>query len=129
MAENELTRTEEQKESAKDLVRRVFEDGTAEINGRDYTFTKMRHKARRSVFAFYTTVANEVNSGSLGFLDSPRFEVIEGVINDHVLFDNELLSKRPDHWDQYPSDYVKFISIALAVISYPFTEGSAGDSQ
>lgn len=106
------------------MLKAVFEDEEAEINGRVYQFTKTNHKKRRKVFAFYTKIGSRLQSGDMSFLDSPEFEPVEKVINDIVMVDGELLSRKTDHWDEYPEDYITFIGTALGVISYPFMRAS-----
>lgn len=106
------------------MIKAVVDDGIAEINGRSYRFTKMLHKQRRKVFAFYTKHAGSVERGDFSFLDSPEFVAVESVINDHIAYDESLLSRIPAHWDSYPEDYVLLIATALAVISYPFLVGA-----
>jgi len=116
---------DEQKKAALAMIRAVYEDGEAEINGRVYTFCKMKHKQRLKVFAFYTQVSDNVQRGNFGFLATPEFESVENVINNVVSIDGSLLSKIGDgHWEDYPDDYLTFISTALPVISYPFFSAS-----
>lgn len=110
------------------MIKSVVDDGCATINGRDYEFTKMVHKERRKVFAFYTKIQNEVASGSMWFLESPEFETIESIINGRVLYNGQSLSKLGNHWELYPEDYVLLITTALGVISYPFLQGNATSS-
>lgn len=116
-------------QEALSMIKAVYDDGVAEINGREYHFTKMRHEKRRRIFAFYTSIANELQSGSFAFLDSKNFSDIEKLINDSILFDGSLISKMPDHWDEYPEDYITFVSTALGVISYPFLRGNSSGLQ
>lgn len=113
--------SEEQEKQARDMIRQVFEDQEATINGRVYRFTKMTHKKRRKVFAFFTRFGGQMRQQDFSFLDSPEFEPVEAVINDAVVFNDSLLSRLGDsHWEEYPDDYLPFIGVALAVISYPF---------
>lgn len=111
----------QQAEQARALVKAVYDDGEAAINGRVYVFTKMQHKKRRKVFAFYTRVAGQIQANDFSFLDSSDFERVEQVINDAVTYNDSLLSRLGDsHWEKHPDDYLTFIGMALAVISYPF---------
>lgn len=112
-----MTQTE-----AQEMIKAVFEDGEATLDsGNSYRFTKMMHKERRKVFAFYSRIAGAVQNQDLSFLDSPDFEGVEGIINKRVTYEGSLLSVLGDaHWDKYPSDYIPFITTALMVISYPF---------
>jgi len=109
---------------AKDMIKRIYEDGCAEINGREYKFTKMQHKKRRKVFAFYSSITSQLKANDFSFLDYSSFEGVEAAINDAVTFDDSLLSRLgTEHWDEYPDDYLPFIGTALAVISFPFIRG------
>ena len=114
-----------QEEQARNMIRAIYEDGEAEINGRVYRFTKMTHKQRRKVFAFYTSVSGDVARNDFSFLDSDRFGAVEDVINKSVTYNDSLLSVLGDaHWEKYPDDYLQFIPTALGVISYPFLAGA-----
>lgn len=108
------------------LVAAVYDDGFATINGRDYQFLKMTHDKRRKVFAFYSSVARQVAEQSFGFLDWPDYLAVEKVIFDYITFDGNLLSKRRDHFEEFPEDYLILITTAMGVMSYPFVR--AGDS-
>lgn len=115
--------TEKQKK-ALEMIKAVYDDGYAEINGNRYDFAKMTHKKRRKVFAFFTGIASEMTRQSMEFLDTERFEEIERVMFDYVLFDGVQLSKQPDHFEEYTGDYIMLITTALQVISLPFMAGS-----
>ena len=110
--------------SAMAMIKAVYEDGSAEINGRSYVFHKTTHYKRRKVFAFYSKVGQQMKQGDMSFLDSEHFEQIEGIINDMVSYEGSLLSKLKDHWDSYPEDYLTFVPVALGAISYPFLQGN-----
>lgn len=116
----------EQAKAAQAMIKAIVKDGEAEINGRTYKFIKMTHKNRRRVFAYYTHVQGAIQTNDLWFLDSPDFVAVETVINGAVTFDGSLLSVINEmHWEQYPEDYMPFISTAMGVISYPFLSGNA----
>lgn len=115
--------TEKQKK-ALEMIKAVYDDGYAEINGNRYEFAKMTHKKRRKVFAFFTGIASEMTRQSMEFLDTERFEEIERLMFDYVLFDGVQLSKQPEHFEEYAGDYIMLITTALQVISLPFMAGS-----
>jgi len=110
---------------AQNMIKAVYEDGEAEINGRVYTLTKTTHKKRRKIFAFFTSV----KEGDFSFLESKEFEEVEKVISNIILFDGDLLSRLPDHWETYPEDYILFVSTMMGALSYPFLRGAAGSSK
>ncbi len=106
-----------------DHVKEIYDDKCATIGSNDYHFTTMTHKQRRKIFAFFT----RINNGDMSFLDWPDFDAIEKLICDRVTFNGMQISKLPGHWEQYPEDYILFITTAMAVISYPFLKGVNGN--
>jgi len=122
---------QEQREKAVAMVRAVYEDGEAEINGRKYRFHKMTHVQRRKVFAFYTSIAPQLRADNMEFLDTPQYAAVEEVMWSNISFDGVALNKARDHWDEFPEDYVQLVATSLGVISYPFTRaaGIASASQ
>lgn len=121
--------SKDKQKEALDMIRAVYDDGYAEINGNRYEFATMTHKKRRKVFAFFTGIASELGRQSLEFLDTERFEEIERVMFDYVLFDGVQLSKQPNHFESYPADYVILVTTSLQVISLPFMGGSNMNSR
>ena len=113
-------------DEAQDMIKSVYEDGEAEINGRVYTMTSTTHTERRKVFAFFSTCNKDISEGDFSFLDSKKFEAIEKIINNTVLFEGCLLSRMPDHWEKYPEDYVIFVNTMMGSMSYPFFRGVVG---
>ncbi len=118
----------EQEETAGELAREqlkaIFDDGHAEINERQYTFTKMVHEQRRKIFAYYTSITAQIQVQNFSFLDTPEFQRIEKIILERVTLDDMQLSKIEGHFENHPEDYVIFICTALGVISFPFFPAS-----
>jgi hypothetical protein len=112
----------EQKQAI-EMIKSVYEDQCAEINGREYKYHKMSHEKRIQVFAFFSRIQNQIGTGDFSFLTDPGFKAVEKTIGDYVTFDDALINKRPTHWDEYPEDYIQFIITSLGVISYPFLKG------
>ena len=115
---------QEQREKAVAMVRAVYEDGEAEINGRKYKFHKMTHVERRKVFAFYSSIARQLQDENMSFLDSPVYAVVEDVMWSNISFDGVALNKSRDHWEEFPEDYIRLVATALGVMSYPFTRAA-----
>ena len=115
---------QDQREEAMRQVRAVYEDGEAEVNGRKYTFHKMQHMERRKVFAFYSSVQKLMQVQDFSFLDTPQFAATEAVMWGAISIDGELLSKKRDHWEEYPEDYLNLVMVSMGVISYPFIRAS-----
>jgi hypothetical protein len=125
--ENNMTEPQSERQQALSMLKAVHDDQSATLpSGREYKLTKMTHKQRRRVFAFFTKKQKEIQNGDFSFLDSAEFEPVEKVIMDTVLFEDAQLSKSPNHWEEYPEDYVIFITTMLGAISYPFLSGSLG---
>lgn len=114
---------------ARVMMKAIFDDGEATINGRAYRYLKMTHKQRRKVFAYYSKVSNRIQVQDLSFIDSPEFDAVESVVMQVVTYGDSLLSKLGDaHWERHPADYVTFIATSLAVISFPFLPEDPTDS-
>jgi len=117
------------REAAMAQVRGVYEDGEAEINGRVYKFHKMQHTDRRKVFAFYTSIQQQMQAQNFAFLDSPQFAPVEQVMFSNISFDGNLISKLREHWEEVPEDYLQLVSVAMGAMSYPFIRGVGIASQ
>lgn len=114
---------DEQIKAAIEQVRAVYEEGSATINGREYTLGRMTHKQRRKVFAFFSKVQEDMNQGSYWWLESSEFEDVESIINNHVLYNGEKIANLDTHWELYPQDYMMFVTTMLGAMSYPFLSG------
>jgi hypothetical protein len=112
--------------NALSMLKAIDEDRCAEINGREYKITAVTHDKRRKVFAFYSRFGSDIQRGDFWFLTTPEFADVEKVISNIVTFEGSLLSKLPNHWDEYPEDYLIFIPSMLGALSYPFLRGNLG---
>ena len=115
---------EEQRSAALAQIKAVYEDNEAEINGRKYRFQRMQHMERRKVFAFYSSVQHQLNASNFSFLDTPQFSEVEKTMFGAITIDGELVSKRRDHWEEFPEDYLQLVAVAMGVMSYPFIRAS-----
>ncbi len=112
------------KKEALAMIKAVYKDGKAEINGGEYSFLGTTHTSRRKIFAFYSSIQHQLEASNFIFLDSPEFQPVEKLISDMVTYNGDLLSKTKDHWENHPEDYIQFTVCAMGVISYPFLRGS-----
>ena len=110
-----------------EMLKGTYEDGEAEINNRVYQLTKTTHKQRRKIFAFFSKHQSQILKTDFSFLETDEFKKIEEIINNLVMFQGDLLSRLPDHWEKYPEDYIIFVSTMLGAMSYPFFQGVVGD--
>lgn len=115
---------DDQVKTAQDMIKQVFDESQAEINGRKYDFAKFVHAERRKVFAFASTVQYQLAAGDFSFLEAPAYAPVEKMMFDKILFEGGQLSKRPNHFEDYPEDYIMLVTTALQVISYPFMRGN-----
>lgn len=117
--------TDEQKQAAQNNIKDIFEDGVAEINGREYKFGVMTFIERRKVFAYTSKIQSNIQDMDLSFLATDEFAKIEEIIFKRTTFeDMSLFKKNP--FEVYMEDYFIFVTTALQVISYPFLKGSFG---
>lgn len=116
----------EQLKSAIAQMKAVCEDGVATINGRDYKLTAMTHSERVKVFSFYASPSNTAAMNSFEFLDDPKYKEVEKVMFSRITFEDMQLSKLPNHFEEYPEDYIILISTAMGAMSYPFMKGVGG---
>ena len=110
-----------QQKKAQAQVAAIVKDGKAEINGNEYVFLKTTHRQRLKVFAYFTSVKELLGAGNFSFLDTREWDAIEAIIRGMVTFGGDSLKVRgDDHWEEFHADYLKFISVAMPVICYPF---------
>ena len=121
MSKEELTLQEQ----AQEQIKAIYDDGVAEINGREYKFTDMTFSERRSVFAYTSKVKHLLANQNLSFIDDDGFKKIETIIHKRVTLDGDSLNKK-NPFNEFTEDYIQFTIIAFGVISYPFTKGGAG---
>jgi len=119
---------QEQMQDWLSAVKEIYDDGFAEINGREYHFTQMNHTIRKQVYAYFTHVKDMIANGDFFFMTTPDFERIEKLMWGRITFNGSTISKRENHWDEYPEDYQALIMSAMSVISYPFLRGAVTSS-
>lgn len=114
-----------QREKAIEMIRAVYLDSVAEINGRKYKFQSMSHTERRKVFGFYTSIQRNISNQDFSFLDTPQYANVEEVMWSNITFNGVAINKLRNHWEEYPEDYINLLSVAMGVMSYPFIRAAA----
>jgi hypothetical protein len=99
------------------LLKLVYENKYAVINGRKYKISTFTHKKRLKVFAYFTSVNVLIESHNYSFMDSDKFDEIETLIFENTTFENCKLTAK--HFEKYEFDHVKYIVNMLGGISYP----------
>ena len=115
-----------EKDKALKMAKSIHEDKCATINGRDYVIANINHIKRRKVFSYFTHIQKDLARADMWFLESNDWADVEKTIMSVVTYSDESLSKRKDHWEEFPEDYILFIQTMLPVISYPFLKGLNG---
>lgn len=121
-----MSENKEQLQAAIAQMKAVCEDGIATINGRDYTLTAMTHSERVKVFSFYASPSNTAAINSFEFLDDPKYKEVEKVMFNRINYNDMQLSKLPQHFEEYPEDYIILISTAMGAMSFPFMRAGIG---
>jgi len=111
-------------ESKVDIVKKCYEDGSAEINGRSYKFCKVNHKKRLKIFGYASKIRCQMQDGNLSFLGTDEQLAIEDLMFSNMTFHDSSLAKIDNHFDKYGEDYIPLFTTALSVFSYPFMKGS-----
>ena len=125
--EEPLSSAEEKRKSAMEQIKAVYEDGEATLpSGKVYVINKMNHIRRRTVFAYFTYIEDDLSRQDLWFMTSAEWTKVEDIIFNCVTVDGSLLSKKSDHWEEYPEDYMLSVQTMLPAISYPFMRGVSG---
>ena len=109
-----------------EVIAECWKDKCMTINGRDYVFTKFKHEQRRKVFAFLTSIVEQLEKRDMSFLDTARFKEIEQIMCERITLDDMQISKIKDHWEEHPEDYLQFVTVGMQVIAHPFTAAVAG---
>ena len=123
MAEIKTDANNEERNEALEQIKAVYDDKEAEINGRKYLFTKVTHQKRLPVFSYFTSIQNKLNAGDFSFFAEKEWGGIQRIIDNVVMYEGDLLGKLPEHWENYPEDFITFYSVAMGVMSYPFLPG------
>jgi len=105
-------------------VKRCYEDGSAEINGRSYKFCKVNHKKRLKIFGYASKIRENLENKDLSFLGSDEQLGIEELMFKNMTYNDSMLFKIDNHFEKYGEDYIPLFTMALSVFSYPFMKGS-----
>jgi hypothetical protein len=102
-------------------IKALYKKGFFDIGDNKYQFSKMPFKKSKKIFSYLTSIASELELGRLGFLDSPKFDdEIEPLLFQYMLLDGFKLETIDDHFDEYPSDYIEFVTMSIQGFSAPF---------
>ena len=111
---------EKQREEILKQIEEWSENSYFEINGRRYKISKLSHQFRLEVVAIYSQIESSITMENYGFLINKDFKNIMKKVDERILFEGSQISKLPNHFEEYPEDYLDYVSLSLKVISYPF---------
>jgi hypothetical protein len=102
-------------------IKALYKKGFFQIGENKYEFIKMPFKKAKKIFAYLTAIAGKLDAGNLEFLDSEKFDdEIEPLLFEYMLFDGFKLDTLDEHFDEYPSDYIEFVTMSIQGFAAPF---------
>lgn len=107
-----------------DHIRAMYDAGVITVNDRDYEVLSLTHYKRLKIYSYFSTIKDEMQLGTLGFLDTPKFREISDLMLNSIVFDKVILSKRSGHFEEYGHDFIELTFSALLVFSYPLLNGN-----
>lgn len=104
----------------KNTIAECWDDKAITINGREYKMLHIPHQSALKVIGFAQRIEKgEIYTGDAGWME------LENTLRKYFSVDGDILIKTPKHFEDYPEDYMTFITYAVGVISFPFTKGTA----
>lgn len=107
------------------MFQAIYEDKTAEVNGREYTLSNTTHEKRLRVFAFLTSIAG----ADLRWLTSKEWKEVQKILDNVIMYEGSALVRLPAHWEKYEEDFLMLYMGVMGALSYPFMRGSIRGSQ
>jgi len=107
-------------------IKEWSERGVFEVNGKEFTISKLSHQFRVEVLAMYSQIEPLYLARNLGFLSRQDFQEIMKKIDEKILFDDSTIAKTKDFWDNHQEDYIDYVGTVLRVISFPFYKAKLG---
>lgn len=114
----------EQEKRARDLVVDIAKEGKMTLNGCEYVLTNATHKSRLAVFAFFTKIMPYLAEANFDFINLPDWEKVNGILETLWVVDGFSISKLPNHWDEHPENWAKFVQLGMQVVAYPLLQGT-----
>ena len=91
-----------------------------QIEDKEFKLSQMNHEFRVKVYALYSQIETNMILGNFGFLEDAKFKALFKEVENKVLFDDMLISKIPNFWEENEDIYLSFIQTSLKLICYPF---------
>lgn len=91
-----------------------------QIEDKEFKMSQMNHEFRVKVYATYSQIETNMILGNYGFLEDAKFKALFKEVENKVLFEDMLISKIPNFWEDKEDIYLSFIQTSLKLICYPF---------
>ncbi|MBL3520306.1 hypothetical protein [Aliarcobacter lanthieri] len=117
MEKNQL---EMEKEKVFDQLEEWHTSKTFLIGEKEFKLSQLNHEFRVRVYALYSQIETPMIVGNFGFLEDPKFKSLFKEVENKVMFEDMLISKTPDFWENNEDIYLDFIQTSLKLICYPF---------
>lgn len=91
-----------------------------QIEDKEFKMSQMNHEFRVKTYALYSQIETNMILGNYGFLEDPKFKELFKEVENKVLFEDMLISKIPNFWEDKEDIYLSFIQTSLKLICYPF---------
>lgn len=91
-----------------------------QVEDKAFKLSQMNHEFRVKTYALYSQIETNMILGNYGFLEDPKFKALFKEVENKVLFDDMLISKIPNFWEENGDIYLSFIQTSLKLICYPF---------
>ncbi len=91
-----------------------------QVEDKEFKLSQMNHEFRVKTYALYSQIETNMILGNYGFLEDTKFKALFKEVENKVLFEDMLISKIPNFWEENEDIYLSFIQTSLKLICYPF---------
>ena len=91
-----------------------------QVEDKEFKMSQMNHEFRVKTYALYSQIETNMILGNYGFLEDAKFKALFKEVENKVLFEDMLISKIPNFWEENEDIYLSFIQTSLKLICYPF---------
>lgn len=91
-----------------------------QVEDKEFKLSQMNHEFRIKTYALYSQIETNMILGNYGFLEDAKFKALFKEVENKILFDDMLISKIPNFWEDNEDIYLSFIQTSLKLICYPF---------
>ena len=90
-----------------------------QVEDKEFKRSQMNHEGRLKTYALYSQIETNMILSNYGFLEDAKFKALFKEVENKVLFDDMLISKIPNFWEDNEDIYLSFIQTSLKLICYP----------